>query len=94
MAKCLLNRPYYSYNLTIYAVVVQLLSRVQLFVTPCTVASQLHYVPEFGQTHVSDAIQPSHPLSPSKYLILNYKLYEMNLLSNQQTPYYSTYSRL
>ena len=40
--------------------------------TPWTAAHQasfpvLHYLPEFAQTHVhqvSDAIQPSHPLSP------------------------------
>ena len=24
----------------------------------------LHYFPEFAQTHVSDAIQPTHPLAP------------------------------
>ena len=53
-------------------VVVQLLSRVQLFVNPCNVACQagfpvLHHLPEFAQTHVhwvSDAIQPFRPLSP------------------------------
>ena len=51
-------------------VVVGLLSRVQLFVTPWTVARQaslsrhpiLHCLPEFAQIHVSDAIKPSHPL--------------------------------
>ena len=47
---------------------VQLLSRVQLFVTPWTAAQQAshHQLPEFTQTHVhwvGDAIQPSHPLS-------------------------------
>ena len=34
----------------------------------------LHYLPELGQTHVhwvSDAIQPSHPLSPSSPPALN-----------------------
>ena len=34
----------------------------------------LHYLPEFAQTHVhwvSDAIQPSHPLSPPSPLALN-----------------------
>ena len=34
----------------------------------------LHYLPEFAQTHVrwvSDAIQPSHPLSPSSSPALN-----------------------
>ena len=49
---------------------VQSLSCVRLFVTPWTAAHQappvLHYLPEFAQTHVrwvSDAIQPSHPVS-------------------------------
>ena len=48
---------------------VQSLSRVQLFVTariPARQASVHHQLPEFTQTHphrVSDAIQPSHPLS-------------------------------
>ena len=48
----------------------QSLSRVQLFATPWTVAHQaslsIHQLPELAQTHVhrvSDAIQPSHPLS-------------------------------
>ena len=34
----------------------------------------LHYLPEFAQTHVlwdSDAMQPSHPLSPPSSLALN-----------------------
>ena len=50
--------------------VVQLLSRVQLFVTPCCSTpdfSLLHYLPEFAQTHVhcvDDAIQLSHSLLP------------------------------
>ena len=47
--------------------VVQLLSLVQLFATPCTAAHQgfpiLHHLSELAQTHVGDAIQPSHPLS-------------------------------
>ena len=49
---------------------VQLLSRVRLFVTPWTASTPglpvHHQLPEFTQTHVhrvSDAIQPSHPLS-------------------------------
>ena len=45
---------------------VQLLSRVQLFVTPWTPSPGHQQLPEFTQTHVhrvSDAIQPSHPLS-------------------------------
>ena len=51
--------------------VVQSLSHVQLFATPWTAAylvPVLHYLLDFTQTHViwvSDAIQPSHPLSPS-----------------------------
>ena len=50
-------------------VVVQSLSRVQLFETPWTEPGSpvLHHLPECAQTHVrwvSDAIQPSHPLSP------------------------------
>ena len=51
---------------------IQSLSHVQLFVTPWIAARQAslsiihHQLPEFTQTHihwVSDAIQPSHPLS-------------------------------
>ena len=51
---------------------VQLLSCVQLFVTPWTAACQVSLetiqLLEATQTHVDhvgDAIQPSHPLSPS-----------------------------
>ena len=51
-------------------IAVQLLSCVWLFGTPWTAAHQglltLHHLPEPTQTHVhwvSDAIQPSHPLS-------------------------------
>ena len=50
---------------------VQLLSRVQLFVTPMDCSTPgfpvHHQLPEFTQTHahrVGDANQPSHPLSP------------------------------
>ena len=51
----------------LYFVVIQLLSHIQLFVTPWTAALQAslsftHYVPEFAQTHahqVGDAISPS-----------------------------------
>ena len=57
---------------------VQSLSRVQLFVTPWTVAHQAslvhHQLPEFTQTHVhwvGDAIQPSHPLSSPSPPALN-----------------------
>ena len=49
---------------------VQLLSHVQLFVTPWIAARTVlpvhHQLPELAQTHVhrvSDAILPSHPLS-------------------------------
>ena len=48
---------------------VQVLSRVRLFATPWTAAHQAsvrHQLLELAQTHVhqvSDAIQPSHPLS-------------------------------
>ena len=50
-------------------IVVQLLSRVQLFETPRTAAHQAPlscYLPELAQIHayrVGDAIQPTHPLS-------------------------------
>ena len=48
---------------------IQLLSCVQLFVTPWTAPGfpVLHYFSEFAQTHVhwvSDAIQTSHPVFP------------------------------
>ena len=52
-------------------IAVQLLSCVWFFATPWTAASQASvsfpYLPEFAQSHVhwvSDAISPSHPLSP------------------------------
>ena len=58
--------------------VVQLLSRVWLFVTPWTTVLHsfpvLQYPPEFAQTYVhwvGDTIQPSHPLSLSFPLALN-----------------------
>ena len=47
-------------------VAIQSLSHVQLFVTHGLHHTRLHYLPEFAQTHVhwvTDAIQPSHPLS-------------------------------
>ena len=58
------------------AAVVQSLSRVWLFVTPCNSSTPgfpvLHYLLNFAQTHVhciNDSIQPSHlPLSPSAAL--------------------------
>ena len=50
-------------------VIVQSPSRVRLFATPWTaVVPVLHYLPEFVQVivqGVGDAVQPSHPLSPS-----------------------------
>ena len=60
--------------------VVQLLSRVWLFETPWTAAHQASLsftVPEFTQTHlhwVSDAIQPSHPMSLSRDDIQSFHL--------------------
>ena len=58
--------------------VVWSVSHVWLFVTLWTAACQasmfLHYLPEFARTHVHwvhDAIQPSHPLSPSSLPTLN-----------------------
>ena len=52
-------------------VFIQSLSHVQLFATPLDCSTPgfpvLYHLPEFVQTHihrVSDAIQPSHPLSP------------------------------
>ena len=57
---------------------VQLLSHVQLFATPWTAARQAflshHQLPELAQTcvhRVSDAIQPSHPLSSPSLPALN-----------------------
>ena len=51
------------------------LSRVWLFVTPWTPGFPVHHQPpEFTQTHVhwvSDAIQPSHPLSSPSPLAFN-----------------------
>ena len=61
-----------------YVVVVEPLSHVRLFATPWTAAHQgfpvLQYLPEFAHTpvhQVSDAIQPSHLLSPPSPLALN-----------------------
>ena len=58
-------------------IIVQLLSCVQLFVTPWTAARQASLsftIPQFAQTHVhwvGDAIQSSHFLSPLSPLALN-----------------------
>ena len=62
----ILNKPFQPY---LFAVV-QCLSQVQFFVTPCTAACQTPLCftfPELAQIHVhwvSDAIQPSLSLSP------------------------------
>ena len=59
-------------------IIVQSLNCVWLFATPWIAAHQsslfFHYLQEFAQTHVhwvDDAIQPSHPLSPSSPLVLS-----------------------
>ena len=61
----------------------QLLSRVRLFATPWTAARQAslvhHQLLEFTQTHVywvSDAIQPSHPLSSPSPPAFNLSQYQ------------------
>ena len=59
-----------------YLYSVQSLSCVQLFAAPCNMPGLPvhHQLPEFTQTHVhwvSDAIQPSHPLSSPSPLALN-----------------------
>ena len=60
-------------------IVVQSLNHIWLFVTPmdCSMPGfpVLHHFLEYAQTHVhwvSDAIQPSHPLSPPSPLALNH----------------------
>ena len=58
---------------------VQSLGRVRLFVTAWTAARQDSLSPEFAQTHVhrvSDAIQPSHPLSSSSPPAFNLSQYQ------------------
>ena len=58
----------------LYFVVVWSLSHVQLFAIPWTGACQAHQLPEFTQTYVhwvSDAIQPSLPLSSPSPPALN-----------------------
>ena len=62
--------PLSSCSVLIAPVVVQSLSRVQLFATPWTIALQasLSFTVSCAQTHVywvSDAIQSSHPLTPA-----------------------------
>ena len=72
----------YSYfenviDFTFHFYVVQLLSHVWLFATPCTAALQASLsftISQLAQTHVhwvNDAIQPSYPLLPSSPLALN-----------------------
>ena len=67
-----------QHNDLVFVVVVQPLSRVQLFATPMSFSTPgfpvLHYLLEFAQAHVhwvSDAIQPSCPLSPSSTSAFN-----------------------
>ena len=50
---------------------VQSHNHVRLFLTPWH-----HQLPEFTQTHVSDAIQPSHPLSPLSPPAFNLSQYQ------------------
>ena len=66
-------------------VVVQLLSHVQLFATPCsTPGFSVLYLREFAQTHVhwvDDAIQPSHPLSsPSAFNLPSIRVFSNELV--------------
>ena len=68
---------------TVIGFVVQSLICAQLLAIPWAAAhqaplsftlSQLHYLPEFGQTHVhwvSDVIKPSHPLLPPSPFVFN-----------------------
>ena len=60
--------------LYIPSAVVQLLSHVRLHDLSTPGFPVLHHLPEFAQTHVhwlSDAIQPSHPLSSPSTLAFN-----------------------
>ena len=66
----------------VYVVVVELLSHVWLFVTPMDFSMPgfpvLHQLPEFAQTPVhcvSDAVQPSHLLSPPSSPAFNLSWY-------------------
>ena len=69
-------------SIVIYVVVVQLLSCPILYdPMNCSMPGfpVLHYLPEFAQTHfhwVSDAIQPSHPLSSPSLLALHLSQYQ------------------
>ena len=72
-------RPYFWSNITGSGwLFVHSFSHVRLFVTPMECSTPglpvLHHLLEFAQTHfhqVSDAIQPSHPLSSPSYPDLN-----------------------
>ena len=66
-----------------FIVAVRSLSHVPLFATPRTCSTSgfpvLHYLPEFAQTHVhqvSDAIQPSQPLSSPSPPAFNLSQYQ------------------
>ena len=86
--------PCVFHSLIICVVVVQLLSHVRFLATSRTAGwpgfPVLYYLLEFAQTHVhwaDDAIQPSHPLSPSSTLNLSHyqDLFPKNQLSCQNT---------
>ena len=84
------NWIFYHLGPFLYVAAVQSLSHVQLFARPWTAACQaspvLHYLPEFAQTHVywvSEAIQPSHPLSPSFPLAFNLSQHQVFFFSNE-----------
>ena len=75
--------PHTSLHLLFSFVLIQLPSCVWLFETlmDCStpVFLVLHYLPEFAQTHVhwvSDAIQPSHPLSSPSLPTFNHSLHQ------------------
>ena len=66
--RMMLARMTWTKILPIFAIV-QLLSHVWLFATPCSILGfpVLHHLQEFAQTHINwvgDATQPSHPLLP------------------------------
>ena len=62
-----------------FSIVVQLLSHVRLCNPMGCSMPVFHYILEFAQTHVrwvSDAFQPSHPLSPPSPPTLNLSLHQ------------------
>ena len=92
MLMMLLQGPYVENHIYIYTHtnLVGSASRIRLFATPWTAAHQpslsITYLPEFPQTHVhwvSDAIQPSHPLSP--VLLLPSVFPSIRVYSNEST---------